>query len=267
MRSIWVYRDESGVPRQRPLPLPFRRISRPIDPEIFRRQARGEDVGRPRLLEGSALRAVRLGAGEEVPRSARHLHLVVSGEVEIATDDGVSSSVTAGDAFLDEAGSGGRIVSKGESGILQLDVPEAWTPEGALEDVEDALPPDPARSPELLRMYTAQDGKSYFRPFDTLFPGRKGSGPSVPMVGFHFVEFPPGFVIDWHPEGVNNCVFVFTGALELEVGGGEGEIRFFRRGDVCLAEDRIGEGHIDRVHGVNRLALIVIRDENLWPTT
>jgi hypothetical protein len=54
-----------------------------------------------------------------------------------------------------------------------------------------------------------------------------------------------------------------TGKLELEVSG-DGDIEVFGPGDVCLAEDRTGEGHIDRMHGETRLALIVFEDDHLW---
>jgi hypothetical protein len=70
--------------------------------------------------------------------------------------------------------------------------------------------------------------------------------------------------IDWHPEVVNNLAIFLSGELELESGGGGGAIEVFHAGDVCLAQDRTGEGHIDRTRGVTHVALIVVETENLW---
>lgn len=120
------------------------------------------------------------------------------------------------------------------------------------------------KAPLPRRMYKAADEKLYFRSFENLFEGEPGQWTAARAVfGFRFVHFPPDSFIDWHPEVVNNFVVVMAGKLELEVSG-DGAIEVFGPGDVCLAEDRTGEGHIDRMHGDTRLALIVFEDEHLW---
>src|ERR1700728_2858184 len=270
MRSIWVADGGDGYLQVSPLPLPIRRITKPIDPEIFRRQARGENVGRPRLLDARGLRAVRCGNGElrkHAVAPGRQLCFVISGLLEVVIDSGAAIHLSRGDILLlDNLEEGGRrILCSDQCRLLQLEVAGEWRPDGTVGAAEDQVD-DSNDPPQLVRMYRGDDDNSYFRPLDTLFPGAEGQlGEPTSVEGFHFVEFMPGAFIDWHPEGVNNFVVVLSGRLELEVGGGKGEVKVFDPGDVCLAEDRTGIGHIDPTHGVTRLALIVVADEHLWP--
>lgn len=269
MRSICIEGHADGASSVQPLPLPFRRMSKPVDPETFRRQARGENIGYPRLFGASVLRSLHCADGElaaEQILGGRQLCFVVSGVLELAAGNDSSERLQRGDVFLLDGRNVGelRIACAFDCRILLLEVAEDWVPEGTAEDVDDGGAA--VGETQLVRMYKGDDEQSYFRPFDTLFgKARSEPAPPVPVQGFHFIEFPPGAFIDWHPEGVNNFVVVLTGGLELEVGGGGGEVKVFGPGDVCLAEDRTGVGHIDRVHGTTRMALIVIEDRNLWP--
>jgi hypothetical protein len=52
--------------------------------------------------------------------------------------------------------------------------------------------------------------------------------------------------------------------MEMEVGGGGGAVEVFHAGDICLAEDRTGEGHIGRFRGVVHVVIMVVETENLW---
>jgi len=54
--------------------------------------------------------------------------------------------------------------------------------------------------------------------------------------------------MDWHPCVTNQLAIALAGEMEMEVGGGGGAIEVFHAGDICLAEDRTGEGHM----GVSR---------------
>jgi hypothetical protein len=116
-------------------------------------------------------------------------------------------------------------------------------------------------------MVKGADDRSSFHDFPELFgaPGRWSA--VTPLIGFRFIGMAPGTFIDWHPEIVNNLVIIMTGALELEVGAGTNKIELFHPGDVCLAQDRTGEGHIDRVHGFVQVAVLIIEDADLWPLT
>jgi hypothetical protein len=56
---------------------------------------------------------------------------------------------------------------------------------------------------------------------------------------------------------------VLGGHIELEVSG-DREIRHYRAGDVVLAADRTGVGHIDRFHGTTTLAVVVMAQDDIW---
>ena len=42
-------------------------------------------------------------------------------------------------------------------------------------------------------------------------------------------------------------------------------IEVFRAGDICLTEDRTGEGHLNRIRGAMHVTNLVIETEDLWP--
>jgi len=58
-------------------------------------------------------------------------------------------------------------------------------------------------------------------------------------------------------------LFEQTVATGFEVG----KVELFHPGDVCLAQDCTGEGHIDRVHGFVQVAVLIVDDADLWPLT
>lgn len=270
MTSHWIYADADGNSRIKPLPLPCKRITKPVDVEIFRRQARGEKVGRPLQLISSTGLSVRRVLGEQHDAWAnpqeRHLAFIISGRLELTLSDGVTCPLQPGDAYLEEdfSGRGHRVRWIGDCRVLRLAGLESWDAEGLPATASEAPSPRTPNGPLLRRMYRASDDKSYFRDFDYLFPEVPSGWSALrPVVGFNFLHFAPGYVFDWHPEVVNNFVVVITGELELEVSG-DGSVEVFRPGDVCLAEDRIGHGHIDRMRGETRIAIVVFDDDKLW---
>jgi quercetin dioxygenase-like cupin family protein len=62
-----------------------------------------------------------------------------------------------------------------------------------------------------------------------------------------FVEAPETVVAEWHPAPCRQYVIVLSGAVEVTVS--DGERRVFHAGDVVLAEDTTGKGHITRMLG------------------
>ena len=62
-----------------------------------------------------------------------------------------------------------------------------------------------------------------------------------------FLTFPVGWVGEWHAAPRKQFVFVLAGRIEVEVG--DGEKREFGPGDVILALDTAGRGHISRTVG------------------
>jgi quercetin dioxygenase-like cupin family protein len=102
---------------------------------------------------------------------------------------------------------------------------------------------------KITRLYTGTDHKSYFEDVELRFGGdqkilttesRKAS-----MVVFRSVA--PGTVLERHTAPRRQFLVTLSGSWEIEASNGE--VRAFRTGDVMLADDTTGEGHISRVVG------------------
>lgn len=253
-----------------PLPLRMPHASGVVDPEPFRLRARGDG---PALLEAysecGGMRTLHLPHGAsarlfDVPSAT--LTLVVSGRLAVRTSP-EEIVLGPGDLLLVPASEAAenQIATDGDCRLLQVFVDGEWPGDRARPLRPASTLDREGRRVNLKRMYKGADAKSYFREFDGLF-GSDGCWSEIkPVIGLRFISMAADTFIDWHPEIVNNFVFVMAGGLELEVGGGRGATEVFWPGDVCLAEDRTGEGHIDRVHGDVQVAVLIIDDSHLWP--
>jgi quercetin dioxygenase-like cupin family protein len=98
-------------------------------------------------------------------------------------------------------------------------------------------------------MYTGEDGRSHFEDIELHFDLSQESQRTdiQGAQGVQFVYQPPGFVIDMHPAPRRQYVITLQGQAEITMG--DGTTRRFGAGDVVLAEDLTGEGHITRVIG------------------
>jgi hypothetical protein len=243
-----------------------------IDPEPFRARARGE--GDP-LAEYFALsggmRTIHLPVGNSArlfEADSSVLTFVISGSVEIEVSRRDKVAMHPGDICLAEAGTPEHFVTaKGDCRLIQLLVEPDWP--GDRTRPVNPISEHARGSHELncKRMAKGSDDKSYFHDFGSLFAEPGEWSAVTPLIGFRFIAMAEDTFIDWHPEIVNNLVIVMSGALELEVGGGEGAVEVFRQGDICLAEDRTGMGHIDRMHGTVQVAVLIVDDNELWPMT
>jgi hypothetical protein len=112
------------------------------------------------------------------------------------------------------------------------------------------------------RIYTGPDGKSRFEdlklPFNPADLAKTGEFEN----GARKVQLrrqPPGIVQDWHPAPRRQYVITVQGMAEIEAG--TGEKRRFGPGDVMLADDLTGQGHISRVVGDQvRISICVVLD-------
>jgi hypothetical protein len=102
---------------------------------------------------------------------------------------------------------------------------------------------------KVTRIYTGDDDRSHFEDLDVpLTAGAAGrlSG-LVPSDGLFFRE-PEGSgatdFIDFHRAPRRQFVIHLAGRVEIETGAGE--TRQFGLGDVLLADDTTGQGHISR---------------------
>jgi hypothetical protein len=107
------------------------------------------------------------------------------------------------------------------------------------------------------RIYTGADGRSHFEDLDIpLKPGKYGTlSDLVPAEGVIFRETPLGGALDFHVAPRRQFVITLAGLVEIECG--DGTKRHFGPGDIMLADDTTGQGHITReVQGPRRSLFI-----------
>ena len=108
--------------------------------------------------------------------------------------------------------------------------------------------------PKIWRVYSGKDGQSHLaeeplamKPF-TDVEGAHGEGTALQSTaGIAFRVSPPGYVLSWHCAPRRQYSISLSGTAEIEVG--DGTVARLEAGDVVLAEDLTGQGHITRVVG------------------
>jgi hypothetical protein len=108
--------------------------------------------------------------------------------------------------------------------------------------------------PKIWRVYSGSDGESHvaevpldIKPFKDV-DGAHGEGtPLQPAAGISFRVAPPDYVLDWHCAPRRQYSISLSGHAEIEVG--DGTVVRVGPGDVVLAEDLTGRGHVTRVVG------------------
>jgi hypothetical protein len=91
-----------------------------------------------------------------------------------------------------------------------------------------------------VRLYTGDDGQSHFEDLDTgasnLFSKMQ------PATGVLFKNDPSPHILDWHPAPRRQYCITLSGSVDIRIG--DGTVKTFKPGDVFLAEDLTGAGHI-----------------------
>jgi hypothetical protein len=108
--------------------------------------------------------------------------------------------------------------------------------------------------PKIWRVYSGADGRSHLAemplpmtPFVDV-EGAHGEGTAAhPATAITFRVSPPGYVLGWHCAPRRQYSISLSGAAEIEVG--DGTVARLGPGDVVLAEDLTGQGHVTRVVG------------------
>ena len=121
--------------------------------------------------------------------------------------------------------------------------------------------------PTILRIYSGADGQSHIaelplemRPFVDTEGAHGEATPLQSVKGVTFRVSPPGYVLSWHCAPRRQYTVTLAGAAEIEVG--DGTIKHVGPGDVLLAEDLTGQGHITRGVGQQpRFYLVIPLDE------
>ena len=114
----------------------------------------------------------------------------------------------------------------------------------------------------ITRIYSGEDGESHFEdveiPLDDLGDlGRLSK--LTAATGILFREVPGDYHYDFHTAPRRQYVINLDAAVEIEVA--DGTVRRLAAGDVLLAEDTTGRGHISRaVDGRPRRCIFVTLD-------
>lgn len=102
---------------------------------------------------------------------------------------------------------------------------------------------------KIVRLYTGADNESHFEDIDVdMHPqGVDLASALQPAHGIMFRSAPPSHRSSYHPVPRRQYVITLSGQVEIETG--DGTVRRFGPGDVMLAEDTTGRGHLTRVVG------------------
>lgn len=100
---------------------------------------------------------------------------------------------------------------------------------------------------QITRLYTGEDGESHFEDIEIPLEDAGDIGRLSELeeaTGIIFRETGPGYDYDWHNAPRRQYIIMLDGAVDVEIS--DGTVRRFSTGDVLLAEDTTGRGHISR---------------------
>ena len=110
---------------------------------------------------------------------------------------------------------------------------------------------------KVLYLYTGDDDRSHLADLEVpLAEGRSGfMSELLRASGVMFRETGPSDTQTWHRAPYRQFIAILRGAVEIECG--DGSKRRLNAGDVVLADDRWGEGHITRELESPRVSMMV----------
>ncbi len=112
---------------------------------------------------------------------------------------------------------------------------------------------------KVTRVYTGSDNQSHFEDVEVPLDENGAIGrlsPLIPATGVIFRETAGDYDLDFHNAPRRQYVVMLEGAVEIEIG--DGTKRVLGTGEILLAEDTTGQGHISRaVKGQPRKSLFI----------
>ena len=115
---------------------------------------------------------------------------------------------------------------------------------------------------KVTRLFTGDDGESHFEDIDIPLKDAGDIGTLSDLVkatGVIFRETSGSYDYDFHNAPQRQYVVMLDGEVDIEIG--DGTTRRFSTGDILLAEDTTGRGHISRaVDGKPRKSLFITLD-------
>src|SRR5437773_5227868 len=112
------------------------------------------------------------------------------------------------------------------------------------------LPSTPGGSMAIIRIHTGSDGKSHFQEIVPKLEPRGDKSETaelIPGSGIIVRRFEPTRSNPWHHAPGRHAVFTLSGAVDIEIG--DGTVRRLGTGDILIAEDVTGQGHVTREVG------------------
>ena len=108
------------------------------------------------------------------------------------------------------------------------------------------------------RIYTGTDDQSHFEnlTFDLYDISIGKITAKLPTEGLFFGEIEDVKEVSWHNPPVAQFVIMLQGAMEIEIG--DGTKRIFNTGDIVLATDTVGQGHITRTASIEKHIYMVV---------
>lgn len=102
---------------------------------------------------------------------------------------------------------------------------------------------------KITRIYTGPDNESHFeeKEVDFKLSGDMEASELEPATGMFFRRAPASHLNDFHPAPRRQYIITLSGQVEIETG--DGVVKRFGKGDITLADDTTGHGHITRVVG------------------
>jgi hypothetical protein len=114
---------------------------------------------------------------------------------------------------------------------------------------------------KVTRIYTGDDNRSHFEDIEIdIAPSKSGLiSEIIPATGVIFRETSGDYDYDFHTAPRRQYIINLDAAVEITVGSGEK--RILEQGEVFLAEDTTGQGHISRaVDGKIRHSMFITLD-------
>ncbi len=118
------------------------------------------------------------------------------------------------------------------------------------------------RQMRVTRLYTGADQQSHFEDYEVEMDDHGPIGflsARHPVSKLMFRHTGADYDFDWHNAPQRQYIVILEGGLDIEIG--DGTRRRFGAGDILLAEDTTGQGHISRaVDGQPRRSLFITLD-------
>ena len=111
---------------------------------------------------------------------------------------------------------------------------------------------------KLIKLVTGEDQQSHFQEVDMPFSDTAYGKLTDPVLvkNIVFGEIDGIEEISWHNPPSPQYVIMLAGAMEIEIG--DGTTKIFKVGDILLAADTTGQGHITRAASTGARKYLVI---------